>query len=318
MAEAPELSLVVPAFNEEENLEVLYQKIEECVTPAVESLELVLVDDGSSDGTWQKIRQLADSDPRVRGLRLARNFGHQVAISAGIDAARGRAAVVMDADLQDPPEVVPELVAKWREGYQVVYARRGVREGETVFKKATAALFYRMLRRMTNLDMPVDAGDFRLLGPQALDALRAAPEKNRYIRGLVTWIGFPQCAVVFRRQPRHAGETKYPLRRLLGLALDGMASFSYVPLRLATWCGFACVAAFLAYLAVTLGLKVTHGSEGLFSPLYALVLFLGGVQLLFLGILGEYLGRIYDEVKGRPLYLLRERTDAADSSVLPP
>ncbi|MCP4902973.1 MAG: glycosyltransferase family 2 protein [bacterium] len=318
MTDAPELSLVVPAFNEEESIDVLYRKLDECVTPAVESFELILIDDGSRDETWTMICRLSASDSRVRGIRLARNFGHQIAISAGIDAVRGQAAVILDADLQDPPEVIPELVEKWREGYQVVYAQRGVREGETWFKKVSAAAWYRLLRKMTNMDVPVDTGDFRLLGPQALEALRAIPEKNRYIRGLVTWLGFPQCAVVFRRKPRHAGVTKYPLKRLLGLAWDGMASFSYVPLRVATWSGLVAVGLALAYGVLLLGLQLLASAPEWFSPVLAVVLFMGGVQLIAVGILGEYLGRIYDEVKDRPLYFIRERVGSEETSVLPP
>ncbi len=317
MALAPEVSVVVPAFNEEANLEALWQRLGQALEGSVDGFELVLVDDGSSDGTWARIRELAQGDVRVRGLRFARNFGHQAAVTAGVDAARGRAVVVMDADLQDPPEVIPEMVRRWREGAEVVYGRRETRDGESLFKRVTAAVFYRLLRRITNVSIPVDTGDFRLMGPRALSAFRALPERNRFIRGLVSWIGFEQAAVVYRRERRRAGRTKYPLRKMMRFALDGITSFSMFPLRMATWIGFAVSGLAFLYIVVVLVLKVLGINWPGYTSLMASILFLGGVQLIMIGIVGEYLGRIFDEVKQRPLYLVGESTDGS-VPVLPP
>jgi len=225
--------------------------------------------------------------------------------------------VIIDADLQDPPEVVPELVARWREGYEVVYAQREEREGETWFKRTTAALFYRLLRAITNVDIPVDTGDFRLMGPRVVEAFRALPERNRFIRGLVSWLGFPQAAVSYRRQARLAGETKYPLKKMVRFALDGITSFSFFPLRLATWTGFAVSALAFIYIAVVILLKALGINWPGYTSIMASILFIGGVQLIMIGILGEYLGRIFDEVKKRPLYLVRESTDGS-TTVVPP
>ena len=317
MTDQPELSVVIPAMNEEDNVPVMHQRLIAALEPAVNSFEVVWVDDGSSDGTWGRISELAAADPRVRGLSFSRNFGHQAAVTAGIDAARGRAVVVIDADLQDPPEVIPEMVAKWREGYEVVYGQRADREGETWFKKASAAAFYRTLRRFAHIEIPLDTGDFRLVGPKALAAFRSLPEHNRFIRGLVSWLGFSQVAVRFHRQPRLKGETKYPLRIMLKLALSGFTSFSFVPLRFATWTG-ATVAIFApCYLVLRLILWATgtlpFGSTGLVAAIF----FLAGVQLLAMGALGEYLARVFDEVTRRPLYLVNDRTDG-DAAVVPP
>ncbi|HSN57012.1 MAG TPA: glycosyltransferase family 2 protein, partial [Candidatus Sulfomarinibacteraceae bacterium] len=221
MTEGPELSVVIPAMNEEANVPIMHERLVAALEPTASSFEMVWVDDGSSDATWRRIAELAAADPRVRGLSFSRNFGHQAAVTAGVDAARGRAVVVIDADLQDPPEVIPEMIARWREGYEVVYGQRAEREGETWFKKASAAVFYRTLRRFAQIEIPLDTGDFRLIGPKALAAFRALPEDNRFIRGLVSWLGFPQTAVRFHRQARRAGETKYPLRTMVKLALSG-------------------------------------------------------------------------------------------------
>jgi len=309
VTDRPELSVVVPACNEEANLGPLFERLAAVLPEAVASFEVVVVDDGSTDGTWAAITALAERDPRVRGLRFARNFGHQAAVTAGIDAARGEAVVIMDADLQDPPEVVPRLVEKWRDGFEVVYAQREEREGETWFKRQTARIFYRLLRRITSVDIPVDTGDFRLMGPRAVAAFRALPERNRFIRGLVSWVGFEQAAVRYRRHARHAGETKYPLGRMIRFALDGITSFSRLPLRLATWLGFAVSLLAFVYILVVIGLKVAGINWAGYTSLMASILFLGGIQLIMIGILGEYLGRVFDEVKRRPLYLVGESTD---------
>jgi len=317
MADAPELSVVVPAFNEQDNVPPMAERLGAALEGITDGFEIVFVDDGSSDATWERIVAAAARDPRVRGVRFARNFGHQAALTAGVDAARGQAVVIIDADLQDPPEVVPELIARWREGYEVVFAQREVREGETWFKRTTAALFYRVLRAITDVDIPIDTGDFRLMGPRAVAAFRALPERNRFIRGLVSWIGFPQAAVRYRRQARHAGETKYPLKKMLRFALDGITSFSFLPLRAATWTGFVISVIAFLYILVVIGLKIAGINWPGYTSLMASILFLGGVQLTMIGVLGEYLARVFDEVKRRPLYLVGESTDGS-TPVVPP
>ncbi|HVN32489.1 MAG TPA: glycosyltransferase family 2 protein, partial [Thermoanaerobaculaceae bacterium] len=245
-----ELSVVVPVFNERESVPELYRRLTGALAGAVSSFEIVLVDDGSNDGSWEMIRELAARDSRVKGLSFSRNFGHQMAFTAGLDHADGDAVVIMDADLQDPPELLPELVARWREGNDVVYAVRARRAGETAFKLFTAAAFYRLLRRITHVDIPVDTGDFRLMSRKAVEAFRRMPERHRFTRGMVAWLGFRQVGVSYERAARHAGETKYPLRKMLRLASDGITSFSYIPLQLASWVGLAVSAfAFLALVA---------------------------------------------------------------------
>jgi glycosyltransferase involved in cell wall biosynthesis len=317
MPEQPELSVVIPAFNEEENVAAMHERLVAALGEVVDGLEILYVDDGSADATWERVLALAAEDPRVRGLRFARNFGHQAALTAGVDAARGTAVVIIDGDLQDPPEVIPEMVLRWREGFEVVYGQREEREGETWFKLLTAKAFYRILRGITHVEIPVDTGDFRLMGPRAVEAFRALPERNRFIRGLVSWIGFPQAAVRYKRQARRVGETKFPVRKMLRFALDGITSFSFFPLRLATWTGFAVSLFAFLYIVVVLVLKAVGVSWLGYTSLMASILFLGGVQLLMIGIMGEYLARIFDEVKRRPLYLVGEWTDD-ESSVVPP
>lgn len=317
MAEQPELSVVIPVFNEEINILPMYERLIAALETRVDGLEILYVDDGSADTSWDKICELAARDQRVEGLRFARNFGHQAALTAGVDAARGRAVVIIDGDLQDPPEVIPEMVDRWREGFEVVYGQRQDREGETWFKLATASIFYRLLRGITNVDIPVDTGDFRLMGSRAIAAFRAMPERNRFIRGLVSWIGFSQTAVAYKRQARQAGETKFSVRKMLRFALDGITSFSFFPLRLATWTGFAVSTFAFLYIIVVLVLKAIGVSWLGYTSLMASILFLGGVQLLMIGIMGEYLARIFDEVKRRPLYLVGERTDGG-GDVIPP
>jgi dolichol-phosphate mannosyltransferase len=317
MVDLPELSIVIPVFNEEINIHPMYDRLLSSLSDKVGSLEILYVDDGSADASWEKISELATRDPRVRGVRFARNFGHQAALTAGVDVARGQAVVIIDGDMQDPPEVIPEMVDRWREGFEVVYGQRESREGETWFKLATASAFYRVLRGITNVDIPVDTGDFRLMGPRAVAAFRAMPERNRFIRGLVSWIGFPQTAVKYQRQARQAGGTKFPVRKMTRFALDGITSFSFFPLRLATWTGFGVSIFAFLYIVVVLILKAIGVSWLGYTSLMASILFLGGVQLLMIGIMGEYLARIFDEVKRRPLYLVGERTDG-DEAVIPP
>jgi glycosyltransferase involved in cell wall biosynthesis len=301
-----ELSVVVPVYNERESVPELYRRLTAALAPVVGSFEIVMVDDGSNDGSWQIIRELAARDSRVKGLSFSRNFGHQMAFTAGLDHADGDAVVIMDADLQDPPELLPELVARWREGYDVVYAVRARRAGETAFKLFTAAAFYRLLRRITHVDIPVDTGDFRLMNRKAVEAFRRMPERHRFTRGMVAWLGFRQIGVEYARAARHAGETKYPLRKMLRLASDGITSFSYLPLQLATWLGTAVSA--LAFLALVASVAVRLGGGRM--PAWAIaasaLALLGGIQLVAVGLLGEYVGRVLDEAKGRPLYLVRE------------
>jgi dolichol-phosphate mannosyltransferase len=302
----PVLSVVVPVFNEEANLPELHRRLASVLPGVVDSHEILFVDDGSRDRSWELIRGLAAVDPHVRGVRFSRNFGHQMAFAAGLDHAGGDAVVIMDADLQDPPELIPDLVGRWREGNEVVYAVRTHREGETLFKKLTASLFYRLLRSITQVPIPVDTGDFRLMGRRALEAFRRLPERHRFTRGLVAWVGFPQVGVPYARAARHAGETSYPLRKMLRFAVDAITSFSHVPLQLATWLGFITSLFAFAYIVVVVVLKFVGISWPGYTSLMAAILFLGGVQLVMIGLLGEYLGRVYDEVKGRPLYLVQE------------
>lgn len=300
-------SIVAPIYNELENLPELYRRVREVMSVTRANWELLLVDDGSTDGSTEHILQLAKQDKHVRPLIFARNFGHQVAITAGWDHARGDAVIIIDADLQDPPETIPELIAKWREGYEVIYAIRAEREGETWFKKTTASMFYRIVHRITDVKIPVDSGDFRLMDRKVVDVLKTMHERHRFPRGMSAWVGFRQIGVPYKRAARHAGVTKYPFKNMLKLALNAITGFSYFPLQLATYFGFT--AAGLAIIAIPVVVFMRLAGHGAFTgqaTTLIAVLFLGGVQLIFLGVLGEYLGRIYDEVKGRPLYILRE------------
>ncbi len=300
-------SIIAPIYNEIENLPELYRRVKEVMNSSGEAWELILVDDGSTDGSTDKIRELAKKDKIVRPVIFARNFGHQVAITAGWDYARGDAIVIIDADLQDPPEVILELAKKWKEGYEVVYAVRSEREGESWFKKFTAAMFYRIIYSITDVKIPVDTGDFRLMDRKVVDVLKQMKERHRFPRGMSAWVGFRQIGVTYKRAARVAGVTKYPFRKMLKLALNAITGFSYFPLQVATYFGF--VSAGISILAipivVALRLAGSHFFEGQTTTLIS-VLFLGGVQLISLGILGEYIGRLYDEAKGRPLYIVRD------------
>ena len=304
----PVISVVAPVYNEAATLPLFCERVIAALEPLREPFELVLINDGSRDGSLEVMVGLHERDPRIKVINFSRNFGHQIAITAGIDYARGSAVAVIDSDLQDPPEVIPELIAKWREGYGIVFAQRAEREGETWFKKATAAFFYRLIRRITNVNIPVDTGDFRLMDRKVVDTLRQMREHHRFMRGLSVWVGFKQTGVEYKRAPRHAGETKYPLSKMLRFALDGITSFSYLPLQLATYFGFlVAVISMLALIAVVI-LRLTGSQTNFYGQASTLVsvLFLGGIQLIFLGIIGEYLGRIYDEVKQRPLYIVAD------------
>jgi dolichol-phosphate mannosyltransferase len=301
----PTFSVVVPIWNEEEVIPELYRRIVQIMESTGESWELVCVNDGSQDRSLELVLALRQRDPRVKVLDFSRNFGHQIAITAGADFAEGDAVIVMDADLQDPPETVLRMIEQWRAGYEVVYAVRTARKGETRFKLWTASLFYRLLQRITDIQIPLDTGDFRLMDRRVVLAMRRLREQHRFMRGLSSWVGFKQIGVEYERAERFAGQTKYPLRKMLRLAINAITSFSYLPLHLATYFGFALAFLSLLGIVVTIILRLS-GNNAFFGQASTLVsvLFLGGVQLIFLGIIGEYLSRIYDEVKGRPLYLV--------------
>ena len=308
-----ELSVVVPVYNEIESLPELHRRVAAVMEELSPSWELVLVDDGCTDGSTEKIRSLAAKDPHVRPVIFARNFGHQIAITAGMDYARGDAVIIMDSDLQDPPEVIADLVAKWREGFEVVYAVRAEREGESWFKLTTASLFYRLINRITSIDIPVDTGDFRLVDRSAADVLRSMGEQHRFPRGMAAWIGFRQVGVPYKRAARFAGETKYPLRKMIRLAMNAITGFSDFPLKLTTYLGafFTGVGGLL--MLVSLVARMVSGAWVSSTAIFIMVaVFLGGVQLLSVGVVGEYIGRIYDEVKDRPLYIVREAPEGAD------
>jgi len=300
-------SVVAPIYNEIENIPELYRRVCETMSSMGDPWELILVDDGCTDGSTQAILDLADKDERVIPLIFARNFGHQIAVTAGWDHARGDAVIIIDADLQDPPEVIPELAARWKDGYEVVYAVRSEREGESWFKKFSASVFYRLITRITEVKIPLDTGDFRLLDRRVVKVLRQMRERHRFLRGMSAWVGFRQVGVPYRRAGRFAGETKYPVGKMVRLALNAITGFSYFPLQLATYLGFVAAGVSALAIPVVAVLRLV-GSNFFFGQATTLiaVLFLGGVQLISLGILGEYLGRIYDEVKGRPLYIVRE------------
>lgn len=290
-----------------DNLPVLYSRVSEVMNGTEEAWELILVDDGSKDGSNEVIRKLASADERVRPVIFARNFGHQIAVTAGLDYSRGDAVIIIDADLQDPPEVIHDLIAKWREGYEVVYAVRKEREGETWFKKTTAALFYRIIYRITDVKIPLDTGDFRLVDRKVVNIMSKMRERHRFLRGIGAWVGFKQIGVEYNRAARFAGETKYPLKKMLKLALNAITGFSYFPLQVATYIGFISAGLSILAIPVVIVLRLISAPQltGQATTLI-MVLFLGGVQLISIGIIGEYIGRIYDEVKGRPLYIVAE------------
>lgn len=301
----PELSVVIPVYNEAENIAVLYSRLVAVLDAEHIDFEIVFVDDGSYDDGLHRLRELAATDKRVVLIELARNFGHQVAITAGLDFARGKAIAVMDADLQDPPEVLPEFLAKWREGHDVVYAIREKRK-EVWLKRICYAAFYRVLRRVANIDIPLDAGDFCVMDRRVVDLLKSMPERSRFIRGIRSWVGLNQVGLPFERKARHAGTTKYSVSRLMLLALDGLISFSFVPLRIITVMGL--IVSFLSLLMAVFFFvkKLIYGlSPPGFASIITSIFFLAGVQLITLGVIGEYVGRIFEEAKRRPIYVLR-------------
>ncbi len=316
----PDLSVVIPLFNERAVFEPLVLRVRNALESIGASWEVVFVDDGSSDGTDALIRGVVNLDPRLRGITLSRNFGHQAALCAGLDHARGRAVITMDGDLQDPPEILGELVTRWREGFHVVHARRRTRQA-VWWKRAAYHTFYRIFRWVTPIDVAVDAGDFALMDRCIVDLINAMPERTRFLRGLRSWVGFRQATVQYDRPERAAGNSKYSLRALMRLAYDGIISFSDLPLRLVTLLGFAVSAASVAYAFYIVTWRLTSGSQlpG-FATLVAAISFLGGIQLMAIGICGEYIARIYREVKRRPVYLVHEhiessaRIDATDRS----
>lgn len=304
------LSVVAPVFDEEALIEAFHARV--CAALADVPFELVLVDDGSADRTPQLLAALAQRDARVRVIELSRNFGHQTALTAGLDHARGDAVVMMDADLQDPPELIGEMLERWREGTDVVYAVRSHRAGETRFKLASARWFYKLFSAVGDVELEPDSGDFRLLDRAPLDALLSMRERNRFLRGMTVWIGYTQTAVAYERAPRSAGATKYTLRRMLTFSLDAISSFSHRPLQLATLVGFLCAGLAFVLIPVVIALRIAGSYLPGFGTITIAVLLLGGIQLMAIGLIGEYVGRIYDEVKGRPLYLVRTRRNFDD------
>lgn len=307
-------SVVIPVFNEEESLESLYHRLSRVLKTLFEDYEIIFVDDGSTDNSLRLIKEFRKTDERIRIIIFSRNFGHQIAITAGIDYTSGGVVIVMDADLQDPPEVIPQLVEKWKEGYDTVYAIRESRK-DPILKRAIAFVFYRLLQRMSDIDIPVDAGDFRLMNREVVDILKAMPERNRFVRGLASWVGFRQSSIRYARDRRHTGKSKYTLWKLAKLAFDGVTSFSRFPLRLATYLGLVVSLVSFVYTAKIIIDTLLFGRivPG-WTSLMAAVLFLGGVQLVVIGIVGGYIGRMYVEVQQRPLYLLKEKIGFAQAN----
>ena len=316
-ASAPALSVVVPCFNEEESLAELSKRLRAVCAGCVDSFEIVLVDDGSSDATWQVVCALIAETRTVVGVKLSRNHGHQLALSAGLSVARGERILIIDADLQDPPELLPEMLRLMEEGVDVVYGQRASRSGESAFKRGTATLFYRILDRLTDVKIPVDTGDFRLLSRRALEVLTSMPEQNRFIRGMVSWIGFRQVALRYERHERFAGETKYPFSKMIALAIDAVTSFSTRPLRLASFFGFGFGLLGLSGLAYTLGSWMSGRVVAGWTSATSIFLLMGSAQMFVLGIIGEYLGRLYTEAKRRPLFIIESIVRHPDSRPAP-
>jgi glycosyltransferase involved in cell wall biosynthesis len=300
------LSIVIPCHNEEPVLDELTRRLQAVVDALPLRTEIILVDDRSTDDTWGKFLEIQASDPRYKLIRLSRNFGHQAALTSGLDQAKGDLILILDADLQDPPELLPKMLECWRDGFDVVYGKRISREGETLAKKVFAFAFYRTMQRITGLHIPADAGDFRLLDRKALVALNSLRERHRFIRGMVSWVGFKQTPVVYEREARFAGQTKYPFRKSLRLAFDAITSFSYVPLRLATYLGLGTSIFAFFYIILVIILKIMGVNFPGYTSIMASILFLGGAQLIVLGIIGEYVGRIFEQGQARPIYIVEE------------
>ncbi len=313
MKNTPTYTIIAPIYNEVENIPLLYTRVSEVMAQTGEPWEFVMVDDGSSDGSTEVILELKTQDEKVKPVIFARNFGHQIAVTAGLDYSRGEAVIIIDADLQDPPEVILDLIQKWKEGFEVVYAVRSKRVGETWFKLFTASVFYRLIQRITDVNIPMNTGDFRLLDRKVVQVLNGMREKHRFLRGMSVWVGFKQTGVEYERAERFAGETKYPLKKMIRFASDAITGFSYFPLQLAMYLGFITVGISIISILVVIILRLS-GSQAFFGQVTTLiaVLFLGGVQLISLGLLGEYIGRLYDEAKGRPLYITRENLEVEE------
>lgn len=308
MKKGPVYSIVVPVYNEELVIKESYKRLKEVMDTCEENYEIIFINDGSKDKTVEIIEDICSKDENIKLLNFSRNFGHQVAVTAGMDYASGEAIVIIDADLQDPPEVIIRMIEKWKAGYDVVYGKRLKRKGETFFKKFTAKTYYRILRRLSTIEIPVDTGDFRLIDRKVCDVLKSMPEKNRYVRGLVSWVGFKQIAVEYERDERFAGETKYPLKKMIKLSADGITSFSHKPLKVSIY--FGATMSFLSFITILLVIfekLFTNYTVPGWASIMSMGLFFNGVTLTMLGILGEYIGRIYDEVKGRPQYIIDEK-----------
>ena len=316
MTRAPTISVVCPAFNEEGNIREVVQRVDRILSTRADALpyEIIIVNDGSTDATLAVARDLIGRYPALRVVNLSRNFGHQLAATAGIDVARGDAVILMDSDLQDPPELIDAFLDRWQQGYDVVYAVRRSRKGESSFKVATARWFYRLVQRLTSITIPLDTGDFRLMSRRVADVLRESRERHRFLRGLASWAGFNQIGVPYDRDPRRSGESKYSLSKMLRFALDGITSFSEIPLRFATYFGFFVSCFAFVYAIVILALKFAHQNTPGYTSTMVAILFLGGVQLITIGILGEYVGRIYDQTKQRPLYVIDNVEDASTAA----
>lgn len=307
------ISIVVPMYFEEKVAEICYRRLTSVARDNNLNYEIIFVNDGSTDRTLEILEYIAERDKRVKIISFSRNFGHQIAITAGMDKAKGDAVVVIDADLQDPPELIPKMIKLWEEGYDVVYAKRKKRQGETWFKLFTAKLFYRLLNKLSSVPIPVDTGDFRLIDRKVVEALRKMPEQNRFVRGMVSWVGFKQIPIEYEREERLAGETKYPLHKMIKFALDGIVSFSSKPLKMVQYMGLMTLLSAIAiFLLASLGKILGLADISAWVPIAAMVMFMGGIQLMAFGIMGEYIARIYDENKGRPLYIVEKEINVEE------
>ena len=303
-----DISVIIPVYNEEENIELLFNRLSAVCASLTDSYELIFVNDGSRDASIDKIKDLAKKHEQVRFLHLSRNFGHQIAVTAGLDYSRGDAVVIIDADLQDPPELIAEMIAKMEDGYDVVYAKRKQRKGESIFKKWTAKLFYRILSKITNVHIPVDTGDFRVVSRTIVDLLKEMPEQNKFLRGQISWLGFNQTYIEYDRQERHAGETGYPIKKMLRFAMDGITGFSDFPLKIVSFFGF--LVSFIAFIVIIYSLiswLVLENTVQGWTSLMISILFIGGIQMIAIGIIGEYLSRINQNIRNRPLYIVQEK-----------
>lgn len=310
-------SVIIPAFNEELVINETYKRLTKVMSELNESYEIIFVNDGSRDKTDQILEEICKKDNCIKLINFSRNFGHQIAVTAGMEYSTGQAVVIIDADLQDPPEVIPLMIAKWKEGFDVVYGKRSKRQGESIFKKISAKLFYRILSKMTTVNIPVDVGDFRLIDRKVCDTMNSFTEKNRYVRGLVSWVGFKQTAVEYVREERFAGETKYPLKKMLKLATDAIISFSYKPLKMSGLFGFILSFISFIYLIIIIYQRIfTDTTVAGWASILAVVLFFNGVSLILNGFTAEYIGRIYEETKNRPLYIVSDTVGFKEENIL--